>query len=352
MPQLAVIQAPPGAGKTALLREAARLAEADGAAVFDIPPAALAIPDGLRDCVLSQLSCRERWRDLIPALRFGVAGRPGAAVTVFLDGLLSLSELRGPDSGGPTSVLLLVDEAQELAARDPATVAILLGALREKPGLATATILAGLPETVDALRSPSLARAEHQFALGALGRSDSLELLSLWLRDNGFDAEGPESLDRIAAHAQDWPEHLMHHVRAMLEAAAENRGVVDGAVVARANAAANAPMRAYYQGRLRALSDRPLEEERALTALAVTAGGPQADIVSEDAKQIVRAAGAEEGVLRRLRHAGVLVEQDRRLRFAIPSLRRYVLDTGRPLTPNLAVRVAELTSQASPDPSE
>ena len=81
--------------------------------------------------------------------------------------------------------------------------------------------------------------------------------------------------------------------------------------------------------------------------LAVTAGGPQADIVSEDAKQIVRAAGAEEGRAPEAAAHGSVGRTGPPPAVAIPSLRPYVIDTGRPLTPDVAARVAELTSRAS-----
>ena len=348
-PQVAVIQAPPGAGKSALLREAARIAEEERAVVMDIPPATLDSPAGLRDGVLRQLEYRDRRRDLVPRVRVRVSagddasteigGAAASAARVFLDGLVSLSRRCGPDGNGPTSVLLLIDEAQKLAGRPTGTVDLLLGALRETAGLKTVTVLAGLPDTVDALASPSLGRAHVQFGLGALHREESLDLLRWWLAQNRFRAEGAERLDAIAEHAQDWPEHLTHHIRAMVRAAAESGGLVDAQVVERTNAAAEEPMQVYYEGRLRVMRGRTAADHRGLMALAVASRDLGGQLRDELAQQLIEAAGAAPELSTRLEHAGILVSDRGRSRFAIPSLMRHVIATRRPLSPELAAAV-------------
>ena len=348
-PQLAVIQAPPGAGKSALLREAARIAEEERAVVLDIPPATLDSPEGLRGGVLRQLEYRDRWRDLLPRVKVGfsvgadasaeIGGPTAAPARLFLDGLASLSQRCGPDAEGPSCVVVLIDEAQKLAERHRSTVELLLGALRERTGLRTVTLLAGLPDTVDALESPSLGRAQVQFGLGPLRRNESVSLLELWLADNGFRAEGGERLDAIAEHAQDWPEHLMHHIRAMVEAAAENGGVVDAEVVKRTNATAREPMQVYSEGRLRVMRGRAAADHRALMALAVASRDLDGGLSDQLAQQIIEAAGAAPELSMRLEHAGVLVSDRGRSRFAIPSLMRHVIATRRPLSQGLAAVV-------------
>ena len=348
-PQLAVVQAPPGAGKSALLREAARTAEEERAVVLDIPPATLDSPEGLRGGVLRQLEYRDRWRDLLPRVKVGfsvgadasaeIGGPTAAPARLFLDGLASLSQRCGPDAEGPSCVVVLIDEAQKLAERHRSTVELLLGALRERTGLRTVTLLAGLPDTVDALESPSLGRAQVQFGLGPLRRNESVSLLELWLADNGFRAEGGERLDAIAEHAQDWPEHLMHHIRAMVEAAAENGGVVDAEVVKRTNATAREPMQVYYEGRLRVMRGRAAADHRALMALAVASRELDGRLSDQLAQQIIEAAGAAPELSTRLEHAGVLVSDRGRSRFAILSLMRHVIATRRPLSQGLAAVV-------------
>ncbi len=349
-----MIQAPPGAGKSALLREAATAAEREHTVVVEIQPAMLDRAEELQSGVVSQLSLRDRWRELLPALQLGVSlgaeasvsagGRPLPAIRALVDGFASVSRRAGPTGAGPSCLLILVDEAQKLADRDPTAVELLLEPLRNREGLRTVTILAGLPDTMDALRSPSLARADRDLGLGVLRREESVELLELWLRDNGFRAENPARLDAIAEHAQDWPEHLVHHITAMVEAAAEHGGVVDAAVVERTNAAANEPMERYYDRRLSVLDERPARDHDALAALAMAAGRLGGGLHRRTVTEIIEAMGARDDLGRALRHAGVLVPDGGRSRFAIPSLRRYVLKTGVPLPAELAAVVERIVT--------
>ena len=353
-PQIAVIQAPPGAGKSALLRESAEAAESERAVVIEIQPAMLDRGEDLRRSVVSQLSLRDRWRDLLPDLKLGVSAGaeasvsagigPRPAVGVLVDGFASVSRRCGPTGGGPSCLLILIDEAQKLADCDPITVELLLDPLRNREGLRTVTILAGLPDTADGLRSPSLARADCDLGLGPLGRAESVKLLELWLADNGFRAESPIQLDRIAEHAQDWPEHLVHHITAMVEAAAERDGIVDDVVVERTNAAAREPMERYYDRRLRVLDGRPARDLDTLTALALAAGRLGGNLHRRTVTQIIEAGEAQDDLWRMLRHAGVLVPDGGRSRFVIPSLRRYVLKTGGALPAELAVAVERIVA--------
>ena len=351
MPQLAVVQAPAGAGKTALLAETAARASEGGFVVIEIPAASLESAELLRARVVPQLARRDRWKDLVPELKLGVPGGAGGSVSVgrpspvavslLLDGLDSLSRRCGPSGKGPAGVLLLLDEAQRLTRRDQAAVDLLLEALRGRVGLRTLTILAGLPDTLDALDSPSLARADRILGLGPLLRDESVQLLSLWLADNEFSAESRECLAEIAAHAQDWPEHLVHHIGAMLREAGTNGGVVDTGAAARANAAAEPAMRAYYNRRLGLLRGRPPAEHHALTALALAVGNVREGLSGGAVQEIIELAGSGPDLSVRLAHAGVLVEDDSRWRFAIPSLRTHVLRTKDPLPAALAAALEE-----------
>ena len=353
MPQLAVLQAPPGAGKTALLAEAATRAAAESYVVLDVPAPALDSPELLRDLVVSQIARRDRWKDLVPAMEFGLPGAAGgvsvtrprmAPASMLLKGLQSLSRRSGPDGRGPAGILLLLDEAQRLVRRDEAAVDLLLEALRGQPGLRTLAILSGLPDTLDALDSPSLARVDRILGLGPLRREESVELFRLWLEDNAFSAESGASLDEIAAHAQDWPEHLMHHISPMLEGAATNGGVVDAGVAAHANEAAEPAMRDYYDRRLGLLRGRLPSEHQALAGLARAATALDGELSFQLVQEIIERAGAGPDLALRLAHAGVLVESEGRWRFAIPSLRTYILETRDPLAPELAAAVDEVVA--------
>ena len=352
MPQIAVVEAPSGAGKTALLAETAVRAEEERFVVIEIPVASLESAELLRARVVPQLARRDRWKALIPDLSFGMPGGAGGSVSVsrpspvavslLLDGLDSLSRRCGPSRRGPAGVLLLLDEAQRLTRRDEAAVDLLLEALRGRVGLRTLSILAGLPDTLDGLDSPSLARADRIFGLGPLFRDESVRLLELWLADNGFSASSREHLDAIAAHAQDWPEHLVHHIGAMLREAGANGGVVDAGAAARANAAAEPAMRVYYNGRLGFLRHRPPAEHHALTALALAVGELRNGLSSARVQEIIELAGAGHDLSVRLAHAGVLVEDDGRWRFVIPSLRLHVLRTRDPLPAALNAALEEV----------
>lgn len=357
MPQLAVLQAPSGAGKTALLFETARRAVSEGFVVLEIPSAALAHAGILRDRLVRQLSRRDRWKDLLPSFEFGLPGATGSAsvappavppVVLLLRGLESLSRRCGPGEGRAAGIVLLLDEAQRLVRRDEAAVDLLLDALRGQPGLRTHAILSGLPDTLDALDSPDLARADRVLGLGPLDRAESVWLLRLWLDDNGFLSETAGELDRIAEHAQDWPEHLMHHIGPMLEGAAVNGGVADADVAATANAAAEPAMRTYYEQRLGVLRYRPAAEDDALLVLAHVAAGLPDGLSLTLVQRLIELAGAAPDLSLRLAHAGVLVETGGRWRFVLPALRSHILDTRGPLPTELETAVAGILGNRSP----
>ena len=267
----------------------------------------------------SQLSLRDRWRDLVPELTLKLSlgaeasvaagGGKRPAIGTLVDSFASLSR-RAPDrpAASPSCLLILIDEAQKLADRDVTTVELLLDALRNREGLRTLTILAGLPDT----------GTPFDLGHGALRREESVELRELWLADNGFQAETPAPLDRIARHAQDWPEHLVHHVRAMVEAAARNLGLVDASAVTAANAAALPATERSYDQRLRVLLDRPARDHDALLALATAAERLGGSLSAATAARIVEAFGARDDLRSALRHAGVLVEAGGRSSFAVP----------------------------------
>ena len=74
-------------------------------------------------------------------------------------------------------------------------------------------------------------------------------------------------------------------------------------------------------------------------ALAVASRDLGGALSDQLAQQIIEAAGAAPELSTRPEHAGVLVIDRGRSRFAIPSLMRHVIATRRPLSPGLAAAV-------------
>ena len=62
--------------------------------------------------------------------------------------------------------------------------------------------------------------------------------------------------------------------------------------------------------------------------------------------EVIEWAGAESALSVRLAHAGVMVQNDNRWRFAIPSLRDYILRTSDPLPDPLAAAVEGVVAAA------
>ncbi len=214
-----MIQAAPGAGKTALLTECARLARARRWQIAEIDP------DGLYNPA-----------ELSSALRLPLPPKRQEATKggnlQFLHGTFT-SEYHLPGSldilkSGRAPLLLLMDEAQRLMTTIPPSPhqyfinatkflnAIHNGKIKDRPVILLA---AGLGATAQAFKRLKISRFDPdcKINLGMLKKETTRAVLRNWIEKDGR-AKGDTDpwIDVIAEATHGWPQHIMTYVWAAL----------------------------------------------------------------------------------------------------------------------------------------
>ena len=214
-----LIQGAPGAGKTALLAECARLARDRGWEIADIDPLALWNPDELQQ----SLESKKKFK-----VEGGSAGVtiPGIGHAEISAGVLPQT-VKTLLQKGEDPLLLTLDEAQVLGMEDefPAdqikTVRHVLNSIHngklDRPVILTA---AGLGTTVESFRSFGISRFEGNalVELGALGKEAERAVLRDWLtEDGGTPGDTTVWIDAITQETYGWPQHILSYVKPALD---------------------------------------------------------------------------------------------------------------------------------------
>ncbi len=219
-----LIQAAPGAGKTALLYECARLARAQRWQTAKIQLDALWNPTTLLQSLGRKKKAKQKERGWSGKLEGGVA-LPGGGNVKGSEGYESRkkSALRNTLDvlkDGDGALLLTLDEAQILAKFTPSEqkhrVIIILDAIHnggvERPVI---LIAAGLGATAAAFDSLGISRfdAGCQINLGPLGEGPRRAVIQDWLLEEGGVKGDPAPwIDAIAVETHGWPQHIMAYV--------------------------------------------------------------------------------------------------------------------------------------------
>lgn len=210
-----VIQAAPGAGKTALLAECARIAEERRWQTTDIAPDEFFDPAELSKAL----------RLPLPAKRQETT--TGGSIQV-LHGE-SISEHHLPTTldileSGREPLLLLLDEAQTIAAimfrsrHDQFksalkfVTAIHNGKIKNRP---VVLIAAGLGATAEAFDSLGISRFDPgcEINLEPLSERSRRAVIETWLKkDGGVKGDPAEWVEAIAPQTHGWPQHIMAYV--------------------------------------------------------------------------------------------------------------------------------------------
>ena len=322
-----LIQGAPGAGKTALLTECARLAQKRGWETAEISSAALWDPDAL----LQSLTLRST------LTLDGVSVRVGVPWL----GEAEISADRSPETVetllrvGKKPLLLTLDEAQRLGESNefPAnrigTARQVLTAIHN--GTLTRPVIlvaAGLGTTKDAFRPLGVSRWSWGafVELGALDKAAEGAVLHDWLtKDGGAIGDPTEWIAAIAQETHGWPQHILAYTDppAVTELQARN-GVMTSRGLTAVLEAGRAARAAYYEGRV---DDWGVKRRRAFAEvfMDVPFGGclDMDDVIAS----LARSFGSKRAkkIFKSARNKGVLYRHGGEVAIPIPSMQDWLV---------------------------
>lgn len=326
-----LIQAAPGAGKTALLTECARLAGRWGWMVAEVEPGDLLDPKALHE------SIRSSWQDWLSWLKRGSAGINLGVFNADVEFGREESTPLGGLKKGSAPLLLLLDEAQNLAdiPRDPrdqfmAAKTFLKAIHAGKVGRPVILMAAGLGATTEAFERLGISRFEGDchINLGPLKQEDVHAVLRDWLKKGGRAEGDPTSwIDTIAKETHGWPQHIMAYVKPVMKHLADKKNqkrmTPEGL---QAVLTEGRERRAkFYTDRGRGFQGDELHcIARVLARVSPGTGVAQRDIITSLSLEYDHDTA---GVLfRRALHKGILDERDNRYVVPIPSMHTWLVD--------------------------
>ena len=214
-----LIQGAPGAGKTAILAECARIVKNRQWNIAPIHPSDLWLPDQLQQVLYPGRESRVTSK----TGELGFVGMAKGEVTAERIPDTTLSLLRN----GPSPLLLLMDEAQRLGSIDALSRGEAYAAERtidaihnggiKKPILLLA---AGLGRTKEMFQTFGISRfgGGAFVELGALDQKSAHAVLYDWLtRDGGAKGNPAPWIHAIAEETHGWPQHILAYVQPALE---------------------------------------------------------------------------------------------------------------------------------------
>ena len=351
-----LIQGAPGAGKTALIREAARRLEERGLKAItqpDVPSAAKVrtlyetLATALAGAGPDLFRTTARTDAGIKAAPAGLGSRGKTVTAPVIDDPDHVAALRrGEDWGPHKGAVLFIDEVQNIHSDPEAPASRLARALHTQSSMPALLICSGLSDSEDALERAGLTRigTTQKIALGPLAREESVECARRTLKTvrdlgvGGGDGRVDSWAIRIADASDGWPRHLQNYFIATWEVLAEqekpNADRMDiGAVMERGDGL----RRAYYvervartglpNGVLAALHGRLRREARLDRLQAAEVVGEAVDRLPPRHRQMIRTEMPNDvACLARLLHSGVVaLDAERRCISPIPSLSDHIL---------------------------
>ncbi len=207
-----LIQAAPGAGKSALLHECARLAAIEGFAVAEVDPHKLLDPEVLHESIDTSWM---RWR------RWLTQGSASIDVGVFKAGVVVGGAAKTPlgvIEEGKGGLVLLLDEAQLMNDLAVGTGIPFIGAKalltaihNGRTGRPVMLVAAGLSATKRAFKDLGVSRfkANCYVELGPLKPEAERDVIKDWLLKEGRAKGDPAPwIDAIMQKTHGWPQHL------------------------------------------------------------------------------------------------------------------------------------------------
>ena len=217
-----LVQAPPGAGKTALVEECKKLADKDRWQTLKVSEIALWNSNELRKLLGRKPDERITGREQKAGLESHLVGTTGRTITVDSSPSTPLDMLRE----GESPLLLILDEAQDMAdaldlpVQDRQNVKRLLKEIHNGDvGRPLILLAAGLGMTSRVFKSLGASRIDGR-SLVELGRLDSgaeRAVLEDWFHKDFHIQEGAEEwIKGILDETYGWPHHIISYVRACI----------------------------------------------------------------------------------------------------------------------------------------
>lgn len=234
--------------------------------------------------------------------------------------LLSDSVAAGAWEG--KALIITIDELQSVSPAGMRTLRVLHQSV---PGCPMMVLGIGLQHTPEVLSNPKgaagISRVAEEFNLGPLSEPESFEAI-----DQGLLALGHEvpktSAQALATASMGFPQHIHGYLAGACEAISRHGCLAEGAPLSEALAAGDRARVAYYEGRLRLMSN-----SRAMLALVGAMNQRQENFLDMDAatKALDEASFDGAAIAREAIEHGVLTRNARsELSFGIPSFHSYM----------------------------
>ncbi len=211
-----VIQAAPGAGKTALLTECARIAGGRGYVVAEVEPSWFLDPKTLYELI------RSSWENWFAWLQHGAVNIDLGAIKAELIVGRGARTCMDVIKKGKGPLLLLLDEAQRLARivhekgeQFMQMVDMLKVIHAGGAGRPVILVAAGLGATTQALKDLDISRFNPGCKInpGMLKKEFTRAIIQDWLQKEGRVKGDPARwIDDIAEQTYGWPQHIMAYV--------------------------------------------------------------------------------------------------------------------------------------------
>ncbi len=331
-----LIQAAPGAGKSALLVECARQAREQKWMVANIEP------DDLLDPEIMFRTLKKVRFEWLKRLSIG-GGVKGFTAGVEFERPKKLT-LQNVIKNVRTPLMLQLDEAQRLLEditpdrgdRFTAARSFLKKVHAGECGGAVMLVAAGLGGSTEAFRQVGVSRFDggRKIELGALERESTRAVIRDWLvNDGGVEVETTEWEEKIAEQTCDWPQHIMAYIWPAIRYLKENDKQMSAKGLNMVLEKGDKGRTEFYEAR----TDGIPAEHLASLAQATIAATPQgAGMRYTDIMTVLRNDFKEdaETIFTRAVQRGVLDMRKGRYMIPIPSMESWIVDTyGQGLPP-------------------
>ncbi len=324
-----LIQAAPGAGKSALLHECARLAAIEGFAVAEVDPHKLLDPEVLHESIDTSWMRWRRW------LTHGSASVDVGVFKAEIDLGRAAKTPLGVIEKGKRRLVLLLDEAQLMNDLAVGTGSPFIGAKalltaihNGRTGRPVMLAVAGLSATADAFEGMGVSRFKDNcyVELGPLKEEAERDVIKDWLKKEGRAKGDPTPwIDAIMQKTHGWPQHVAAYAQAAaLQVRGDKRAMTPQGLQAVLEAGEMKRIK-FYESRAKGLD----EDHRAAIAEAfASAHEDQTQTRKAIMEPLVKAVGKQQAdtVFKRALRKGVLDHRNGRYAIPIPSMRRWFID--------------------------
>ncbi len=318
-----VIQAPPGAGKTALLCECKRLAH--WWQVADIKRSALWNPNVMRKAIGLAPETRKVGGTATGGWDHGVKAVGTRETVTDSSPRTTLDILKAEEK----PLLLVLDEAQKLGAVDrlsPDAREALEDTLDDihngNLGKPVVLLAAGLGLTTRALEALEISRIEGDslVELGGLTRSEEMAVMQDWLRKEG-KAKGDVTpwINRIMRETHGWPQHIMAYMKPATRYLLAHEGKITPAGLDHVLSEGETNKNRYYEARAKGLGP---EHRKSIAKIFLNTPGEPGLSEKTIKESLAREYGEHEAdvVFYRALRKGVFFERKECFSIPIPSM--------------------------------